>query len=162
MTPIFSNEQFSPLPIRHSLCHQKPNWVPDNAIYFITMCTARRRTNILCHNKLAEIIWDSAIHRQSLGQWWIYLLLLMPDHLHALITFAPDSCQRTVISSWKRYITRHAGVTWQTNFFEHRLRNVHSLEEKAAYIRQNPVRAGLVKNDKEWPFVWGPQGHAHD
>jgi len=39
-------------------------------------------------------------------------------------------------------------------FFDHVLRNEESYEEKWHYVRENPVRAGLVKDREEWPF-WG-------
>jgi hypothetical protein len=41
----------------------------------------------------------------------------------------------------------------QRNFFEHRLRSEESVQEKAAYILQNPVRAGLVAEGCAWLFT---------
>jgi len=43
---------------------------------------------------------------------------------------------------------------WQKGFFDHVLRSEESYEEKWHYVRENPVRAGLVKDREEWPF-WG-------
>ena len=76
----------------------------------------------------------------------------MPDHLHALITNAPDKKLGELIGSWKRYVTRKTGIEWQKNFFDHRLRNDESWDEKAAYIRANPVRAGLIKENETWVY----------
>jgi putative transposase len=42
---------------------------------------------------------------------------------------------------------------WQKGFFDHILRNEESYCGKWSYVRENPVRAGLVKNWQEWPFV---------
>jgi hypothetical protein len=39
-------------------------------------------------------------------------------------------------------------------FFEHRIRTTQEYREKAHYIRQNPVRKGLVTKAEEWAFVW--------
>jgi hypothetical protein len=36
--------------------------------------------------------------------------------------------------------------------FDHLLRSDESLSEKWAYLRQNPVRAGLVVNADGWPY----------
>jgi hypothetical protein len=36
--------------------------------------------------------------------------------------------------------------------FDHRLRRDESLDEKARYILANPVRAGLVKREEDWPW----------
>jgi hypothetical protein len=49
-----------------------------------------------------------------------------------------------------------ACVEWQRNFFDHRLRHDESLAEKFAYICQNPVRAGLIRNARGWPYVFIP------
>ncbi len=38
-------------------------------------------------------------------------------------------------------------------FFRHRVRHDESLDEKAAYIRANPVRAGLIAEGEEWPYA---------
>ena len=62
-----------------------------------------------------------------------------------------------IIRDWKRFIAKQAGVTWQHGFFDHRLRNDESYGQKAEYIRQNPVRAGLVKAAGDWPFLWMPR-----
>ena len=45
------------------------------------------------------------------------------------------------------------GVRWQRNFFDHRLRHDESLAEKFAYVCQNPLRAGLIRNELEWPYI---------
>jgi len=35
-------------------------------------------------------------------------------------------------------------------------RGENQFEEKAHYIRENPVRAGLIERAEEWRFVWEP------
>jgi putative transposase len=57
-----------------------------------------------------------------------------------------------VMANWKRYTASHAGIRWQRDFFDHRLRNDESFDEKAAYILQNPVRARLVARVQDWPY----------
>ncbi len=59
-----------------------------------------------------------------------------------------------VIAGFKRYTARQHGIIWQRNFFEHRLRQEESMEEKAGYVLQNPVRAGLVQPSAAWPYVF--------
>lgn len=60
------------------------------------------------------------------------------------------------ISDWKHWIAFRAGVAWQRDFFDHRLRQTKSFTEKATYIRNNPVRAGLVTTQDQWPYIWQP------
>jgi REP element-mobilizing transposase RayT len=80
----------------------------------------------------------------------------MPDHIHFLLTFQNEESYHRIIGDWKRWISRHYGINWQENFFEHRLRNEENLDQKAQYMVNNPVRAGLVKEAKDWPYFWQP------
>jgi len=44
-------------------------------------------------------------------------------------------------------------LTGKKDFFDHILRSDESYSAKWDYVRQNPVRARLVKEWSEWPFV---------
>ena len=46
----------------------------------------------------------------------------------------------------------HPSPHWQKTFFDHVVRSESSYEEKWIYVRQNPVRTGLVVKADEWPF----------
>lgn len=82
------------------------------------------------------------------------ILLLMPDHLHALAAFPAEEQMVKVWRDWKRFTARTTGVEWQRDMFEHRLRTEESWEEKAAYIRENPVRKQLVAQPQDWPWIF--------
>lgn len=43
-------------------------------------------------------------------------------------------------------------AVWQPEFFDHVLRSSESYSEKWDYVRQNPVRAQLVKGANDWPW----------
>lgn len=61
-----------------------------------------------------------------------------------------------VIRDWKRFVAKTAGVAWQDGFFDHRIRSNESFREKALYIRNNPVRGGLVRDAAQWKYIWVP------
>ena len=82
------------------------------------------------------------------ARWNLNLQLLMPDHLHALVGTDGRTSLAQLIRDYKRITAKIAGVRWQRNFFDHRLRHDESLAEKFAYICHNPVRAGLVGSEK--------------
>jgi REP element-mobilizing transposase RayT len=140
------------LPVWKKLQHQTPEWAVDSAIYYLTICTLPRQLNQLCWPHIGRKILDSVAYRETLGHWWTHVCLLMPDHLHMLITPAESPGLASPIVAWKRY-TRHTySVRWQRDFFDHRLRSDESFAEKAEYILQNPVRAGLVERAEDWPY----------
>jgi REP element-mobilizing transposase RayT len=82
-------------------------------------------------------------------------MVLMPDHFHAIVAFPPYEEISRVIRDWKIYTSRETRVKWQRSFFDHRLRGDESLDQKATYILENPVRARLVGSADDWPFRIG-------
>ncbi len=145
------------LPQRKKLPHDIPLWVrPEDATYFLTVCCDVRGTNQLCLPPIASVIFESVEFRQARGDWWVHLLLLMPDHLHALVVFPPDKEMKQVVAQWKEILAKRIGIQWQRDFFDHRLRKEESLREKADYILENPIRKGLVTRTEDWTFVWMP------
>jgi REP element-mobilizing transposase RayT len=142
------------LPERKTLPHETPSWVTDGSEYFITICTHPRGQNQLCHAEIAEQIRTAFWFYQSRGDLWVHLLLLMPDHLHAILSFNRDPGMQTSIKEFKKYTAKRLGIIWQRDFFDHRLRAGESYAEKAWYIRMNPVRAGLIETPDEWPYGW--------
>jgi mono/diheme cytochrome c family protein/REP element-mobilizing transposase RayT len=140
---------------RKILPHNRPLWIrPEDEIYFITICCRPRGVNQLCQPNLRDAIWESIQRRQKSGQWFMHLCVLMPDHLHALITFPGDTLMRKAIADWKRFLATHLKIDWQRDFFDHRLRREESFDNKAAYLRANPVRAGFVVDPEEWKYFW--------
>jgi REP element-mobilizing transposase RayT len=47
-----------------------------------------------------------------------------------------------------------SGPLWQEESFDHVLRSEESLQQKIEYIRQNPVRRGLVKTPEDYRWLW--------
>jgi putative transposase len=151
------------LPRRKILRHDVPAWVPEGATFFITINSLPRGQNQLAIPAVATALMESIATRVERGQWWPRLVLFMPDHLHALIVFPADQDLTKVVRDWKRYTARNAGIRWQRDFFDHRIRNEQSLAEKWHYVAQNPVRAGLVPTPGDWPYVWiGRDGRGKD
>jgi len=126
-------------------------------IYFVTACTSRRRkllATTAIHQSFAEFGREGPKHGA-----WIGAYVLMPDHLHAFV--ALDDAKIT-LAQWMKSLknrlsktlrsTRAAAPRCQKAFFDHVLRSAESDTEKWHYVRENPVRAGLVSHWREWPF----------
>jgi REP element-mobilizing transposase RayT len=142
-------------PTRKKLPHERPLWLrPEDEIFFITICCRHRIKNQLCWPGLARAIFNSVEFRNEKHVWYAHLVMLMPDHLHALISFPYERPMKQIIADWKRFLATRLNVDWQRDFFDHRLRRDESFVEKADYIRANPVRAELVSCAEEWPYFW--------
>ena len=141
------------LPQRKQLPHGIPSWVTEGAIYFITICANPRGANTLATATIAPWLLESLTFRERRGDWYLHLVLIMPDHVHLLMSFPRVPGMVQSLGQWKRHVAREKGVAWQQGFFEHRLRSDESLVEKAHYIRENPVRARLCAQWDEWPYI---------
>jgi len=148
------------VPERKSLPHDVPLWVdPHREIYFLTINCQERGRNRLAVPEISARLFETVRHRQEKFLWWPHIFLLMPDHLHALVSFPPAGRPLpTVVSQWKEWTAKEAGIGWQRDFFEHRLRHDESRQQKAGYIMENPVRQKLVSRPEDWPFVYFADG----
>ena len=83
----------------------------------------------------------------------------MPDHLHALVDgMRPNSHFLKFVAMFKQraaftFAQGRGEVLWQEGFFEHVLRGEDDLEGIAAYIVENPIRAGLCRDASEYPYL---------
>jgi putative transposase len=140
-----------------------PLWVDSSReVYFITVCCESRGQNQLARPPIAEKLFEAVAFRHERHAWFTHLFLIMPDHIHALLSFPPSPKPLvTTVLEWKRWVAKTCNVVWQRDFFEHRLRSFESHREKADYILANPVRAGLVNRPEDWPYVWFPETNGH-
>ena len=84
----------------------------------------------------------------------------MPDHIHLFAGFGPESIS---LSAWMKSLKNAISKTlksatfpaphWQRGFFDHVIRSEESYEQKWLYVRENPVRAGLVHEAEDWPYA---------
>ena len=110
--------------------------------------------NQLCNASSAQLLFKTAQQYHAAQEWFLKLLLLMPDHLHLLIGISGESSLSKLVRDFKRIAARKGGIEWQRNFFDHRLRRDESETEKYDYICENPVRGGLIREGDKWPYVF--------
>jgi len=147
----------SPIIIKGRLYHSTPGWVPDGETFHIRIRCDAGQTVAFTETGLAHLLLDSTRQYHNQQRWYCRLFLLMPNHLHALIAFPRDKAMSQVIKEWKSYHARRHQVSGQAGYFDHRIRNQAELEEKADYIRQNPVAKGLIAKSDDWPWVLDQQ-----
>jgi putative transposase len=131
----------------------------NQPLYFVTFCTLRR--NHLLANPTVDETFRiycarGADHSIGVGRY-----VIMPDHIRLFVRGDVDFNLGIWIRGLKRVVEAavHGGKgLWQPGFFDHILRSDESYAQKWNYVRDNPVRAGLVASADEWPFqgeiVW--------
>ena len=139
------------------LHHTVPHWVEPGALFHIRIRLDRdKQQRPLVDPSLAPVLLDSATFYEQNTRWLITLFVLMPDHVHAVLSFQRDKSMSEVIRDWKRFHTRTHRVMWQEGYFDHRLRPDErgtQFSAKLNYIRENPVAAGLCARAEDWPWV---------
>ena len=136
------------------LDHTVPPWVSEYAVFFITLCCAIRHRNTLAVPKIADALFNGMKVYQEQRKWWVHIALLMPDHLHMLVSFSPFVAMDKTIADWKQYQSRFLNIDWQRDFYDHRIRSDEQFMEKYEYIRMNPVRKNLAATPEDWQYVW--------
>src|SRR5258706_10415355 len=144
------------MPSRTRLPHEVPQWVKEGNCFFITINCDPRDHNHLCRAGAGDGMISAAAYNHQNCLWNCRLLLLMPDHLHGIIAFPREPGIKTVVSNWKKFVARAVKISWQRDFFDHRLRDHHEEDRKVSYVLMNPVRKGLCERADEWPWVYRP------
>jgi putative transposase len=130
----------------------------DQPLYYVTFCTAHRRhllDNDPTHDAfLAYARNGTQPHGVGVGRY-----VLMPDHVHLFVRGSPEFRLALWVRGLKRTlgdVLRAQGVNeplWQEGFFDHLMRSDESYAQKWNYVRENPVRKGLVEAVAHWPYA---------
>lgn len=124
------------------------------AVFHVRLRVDVSQFPLLTDTELAERLLAAARNYDERNEWRCLLMLMMPDHVHALLAFPSGKAMATVVGSWKRYAARSLGVKWQKNFFDHRVRSERELAETWSYVLRNPVAKGLCEKEEDWRWVW--------
>jgi REP element-mobilizing transposase RayT len=143
-----------------------PHYQKDDRALFVTFCCG-------CLDPLPESVRDivlrHCLHDQG-TKAAIHAVVVMPNHVHLLLTPLRDldgnlyglveilqGIKSASAHSLNRAL-RRSGPLWQEESFDHVLRSEESFSEKMEYIRQNPVRRGLVSVAEDYRWLWVEKG----
>ncbi|HEX8295225.1 MAG TPA: hypothetical protein VF593_02925 [Chthoniobacteraceae bacterium] len=139
---------------KHPVHHPSVLRCNEPAIVFVTVCTKDRK-RILAAPDVVALLRESWRDATS---WLVGRFVVMPDHLH-LFCATGENPSRPIgqwIRYWKTLASRRwprprEQPVWQIDFWDSQLRDIASYEAKWEYVRQNPVRAGLIAHPDAWP-----------
>jgi putative transposase len=126
----------------------------SDRIFFITTVTAQRRP-IFRRETTAHLLIETLAHYRDDRRFLLYEFVIMPDHVHALLTPAPEiSLERAMqfVKGGFSFRLKSRLPVWQASFTNHRVREWEDYEHQREYIRMNPVRARLVDRAEDYPF----------
>jgi putative transposase len=129
----------------------------NRSLYFVTFCTHERQrflakdevhTAFVLFAKRAKDTFNVAVGRY----------VIMPDHVHLFVRGDDNFRLGSWVGALKQalakagMLSRAKGQVWAEGFFDHLLRSNESYSQKWNYVRENPVRSGLVKSVADWPY----------
>ena len=92
--------------------------------------------------------------RYELRSW-----VVMPNHVHAVVWPMPGHTLSGILHSWKSFTSKAAnkllnrtGEFWQKESFDHWIRDDAEHARLAAYVENNPVKAGFCKCPEDWKW----------
>jgi putative transposase len=139
-----------------------PHWEIGGRTYFVTFRVLNRELSESERERVLSscLYWHGTRMRLHVG-------VVMPDHVHLLITPLPDpsggwfSLAR-LMHSIKSYSSHEIGKAggggqlWQAEAYDRVVRTYGEFKEKRHYIWLDPVRAGLVAEPRQYRFLAVP------
>ncbi len=103
---------------------------------------------LLRRPEIAAVV-EAALRHGDAIKYRLGELVIMPDHVHVLVTpLAPNVLSR-IVQTWKSFtaheinrLTGRTGTFWQKESFDHIVRDADQHERIVQYIRDNPKKSG--------------------
>lgn len=149
---------------------RKRNRLPPDAYigqrwYFVTL-NAEDRQQILAGERVVTLLLGTLRAACAEHFFDIYAYCFMPDHIHVeAVGLAAQSSLPEFIRAWKGTSTvplRELDASWrgkpaataslQKGYWDQILRPGDNPDAVAWYIFNNPVRKGLVRDPRQWPY----------
>ena len=147
---------------KYSYRRTLPHLLKDNRPLFVTFGTFKRWD---LPPAARQLVLECCLHENTVTVD-LLAVVIMPTHAHLLFTplrneegwlVSLPQVMRLIKGRSAHFINRllgRHGPVWQEESFDHVLRSSESLNEKMKYICQNPMRAGLVRREADYLWLW--------
>ena len=128
----------------HSADLRKGRFSQPGGVYLVTTVTHDRLPVFDCFSSARCVVRTLQIEHTA-GRAMTLAYVVMPDHVHWLLTLGPTVSLSQVVRTVKSVVAHQLnGQIWQQGFHDHAVRDEEDLPAMGRYIVNNPVRAGLV------------------
>lgn len=112
----------------------------------------------LAESPVAKVV-EGAIRFLDERKYYLHAWVVMPNHVHLLLSPKSDSTLAAIAHSLKSYSAKEAnrllgrnGAFWQREYFDRAIRDVEHYRTEIEYIEANPIKARLCTRIGDWPF----------
>jgi putative transposase len=139
---------------------------PGHGFPSLLTTNVESRHPIFRNRLAAEMLIEVISEVQLEEQFTLHSYVVMPDHVHLVITVPIGRSQGRVVQLIKgRFAWRYnrsrgdTGKVWQDRYHERALRSEREFASAVEYVHGNPVVAGLAKEIIEYPWSSAFQPH---
>jgi REP element-mobilizing transposase RayT len=148
---------------------KREKWQENQKTYFgkfdAILDGAKSGPRWLARPDVAQIVAHATRHRDG-NMLDVDAYCIMPNHVHLVGRVADPSYNLAdILASLKKYTARQAnellhrsGTFWQSESYDHVIRNGEELLHTVHYVLNNPVKAGLCDLWQNWPWSYCREG----
>ncbi len=136
-----------------------PHWELKGSTYFITIKVDRLLGYPFYDHQAAHTMTSALWRGDKEGLYQLHAYVVMPDHVHFIIKPLSDITLSKIMHQLKgstafqiNKLLKRSGKFWQSECFDHLIRDGNYLREIWEYIKENPVKAKLVPKAEDYPF----------
>ncbi len=122
-------------------------------------------SSVLKDDKVAKIVHDAIFFYHG-KKYNVISWCIMPNHVHVLIEVMKNISLSSILHSWRSFssneinkVLNRSGRLWMPEYFDRFIRDNEHFNNVVNYIHNNPVKAGLVKEARE--YKWSSAGYAN-
>ena len=118
--------------------------------------------NFCCHERLpylasadAKELFERSLEKMRVRYgFWITAYVVMPEHVHILLSEPRVGTLATAIQALKLSVTvqREERPFWEKRYYDFNVWSDWKVVEKRRYIHRNPVRRELVEKPGDWKW----------
>lgn len=133
-----------------------PHWEYEKAIYFVTF---RTYNGVILSDEAKNSILESIkfYHGSKIN---LYSAVVMPDHVHSLFQLL-DGNLSELLHSIKSFsanqinkLMGRSGILWQTESYDHIVRDGKEFFHVINYIHRNPIKKNLCGEYEKYQWRW--------
>jgi putative transposase len=141
-------------------------WHKGGTYFFTVNCLQRKDNDCLIRN--IDLLRDVVAKVKNTHPFIIHGWVVLPEHMHCVIELPEDDTDfakrwmlikmlfsRGIPKNEKRSnvrIKRRERGIWQRRYWEHLIKDERDYQAHMDYVHINPVKHGLVKQVKDWPY----------
>jgi len=125
-------------------------------LHFITFSCYRRKPKL--GNPASRVVFENSLeHTRRRCGFCVKGYVVMPEHVHLLVSEPADRTLATAMQALKQSVSRTLALRstepfWEPRYYDFNVWTAKKQTEKLRYLHRNPVARGLVAKPEDWAW----------